>query len=358
MELTQNQARRLALGAQGLLDRFEQPIEAVAAVVAVQSQYSVSLLPALHARAKSVTPRRVERMLAKDRTLVKSWNLRHTLHCFRSEDMALFGDAMGESLCRRFQAWMAAYDIFSADEHAEIEAEIVSVLASGPLTREELHARVARLQRIPHAGWGADIKGLAYAGRLVMCEQGASRSKFALTEQWLGSAPESGRFTSSDLLRRYLRGHGLATAADFRYWVGVTHFDVKTAIAGLGEEVRTVTYRGAPYLVLADAQVPEDRPPTTCRFLAKFDPLIMGWKDKSLFLPPKYADQVIRPAAQIEATLLLDGKIVGTWRLDRKGIINLFPFAPIATGHQARIEREGLRLLKAMGYPKGEVKGL
>lgn len=359
MELTLNQARHLALRAQGLLDRFDEPLKAMEAVVAVQSQYGVSLTPALHARARGVTQKKVDRMLQKDRTLVKSWNLRHTLHCFRTDDLPLFSETMGPELYRRFRTWMADFELFSANDYEQVEQEILAALEAGPLAREELHSRVEILQRLPHAGWGTDVKGLAYRGLLLMSEQGASRSKFALTEQWLGTRENPGPFCTSDLLRRYLRGHGIATVADFRYWVGIGNFDVKGAVAGLGDEVQTVSLNGKPYLVLSDAAEVPDKTPTTCRFLAKFDPLVMGWKDKSLFLPEKYASLVIRPAAQIEATLLLDGKLVATWRLERKGtlgVISVMPFSKIAAGHHGRIEREGQRLLKAMGFKSGRVE--
>lgn len=361
IKLTLNQARHLALGAQGLLDRFEDPLDAMKAVVAVQSQYSVSVVPALFARAKGVTARKVDRLLLKDRTLVKSWNLRHTLHCFRTQDMVLFHHSLGPELYRRFAKWMENYDLFDVMEMADLENGIMQALESGPMAREELHAKVEVLQKIPYAGWGSDVKGLAYKGELVMCEQGASRSKFARRDHWIPDLelgedmPDMG----VELWRRYLQGHGLATVADFRYWIGVTGFDVKSAHATIRSACTEVEVAGRSMLVLGPLPELPDSPPKTCRFLAKFDPLIMGWRDNTLFLELRDNARVVRPAGQIEATLLLDGKVVATWRLERKGetgIITVFPFRKVAKKHHARIQREGARLLKAWGFKEAVVR--
>ncbi len=362
-KLTLNQARHLALRSQGLLDRYPDPLSAMEAVVAVQSQYAVSVVPALFARAKGVTARKVDRMLLKERTLIKSWNLRHTLHCFRSQDLVLFHHALGKELYRRFADWMNKYELFEVMEMADLENGIMQALDGRPMAREELHRTVEALQQVPHAGWGADVKGLAYKGDLVMCEQGASRSKFARRDQWLPDLEMSTEMPDMgiELWRRYLQGHGLATVADFRYWVGVTGFDIKAAHAVLRDECVEVDVEGRKCLALCPVSELPDAPPRTCRFLAKFDPLIMGWKDKSMFLDPEDTGKVVRPAGQIEATLLLDGKIVATWRLERKGdtgIITVFPFKKIAKRHVSRILREANALGKAMGFKEVQVRGL
>jgi hypothetical protein len=362
-KITLNQARHLALRAQGLIERYPDPLAAMKAVVAVQSQYSVSLLPALYARAEGVTARNLEKLLKKDRSLIKSWNLRHTLHCFRTQDMLLFRVSLGEALYRKFRAWMDQNELFENMEMADLENGIMDALADGPLAREEIHSRVPALQELPHAGWGADVKGLAYKGDLVMCEQGASRSQFARQDHWVPGAfgEDAPPDPAADLFRRYLLGHGLATLVDFRYWVGVTGFDVKSVHARIAGELHEVDVEGRRCVSLLDPADLPDEPPKACRFLAKFDPLVMGWKDKSLFLEPKHFDKVIRPAGQIEATLLLDGQIVATWRLERNGkkaVITIFPFRKLAKKHHGRIIREGRALLKAHGYKEREVVGL
>jgi len=70
---------------------------------------------------------------------------------------------------------------------------------------------------------------------------------------------------------------------------------------------------------------------------------------------------VFRIAAQVEATVLSDGVVCATWRLERKGSRANFVFEPLrrlGKREIGRIERESAGLAKKLGLGMGEVKGL
>lgn len=63
-----------------------------------------------------------------------------------------------------------------------------------------------------------------------------------------------------------------------------------------------------------------------CLFLAGFDPLMLGYqKTESLYLPPEYLRQIFTLARIVKPSILLDGRIVGTWKSKgKKAEITLF----------------------------------
>ena len=57
--------------------------------------------------------------------------------------------------------------------------------------------------------------------------------------------------------------------------------------------------------------------PPHVRLLPMFDGLLLGHRDRSLILRPEH-DKAVRPGGGILAgTLVVDGRIEGTWKLDR-----------------------------------------
>ena len=62
--------------------------------------------------------------------------------------------------------------------------------------------------------------------------------------------------------------------------------------------------------------------------LPAFDPYLLGWRDRSFAVAPEHARTVHPGGGIIRATMVADGRVVGTWRRDR-GRVLLEPFAPL-----------------------------
>ena len=66
-----------------------------------------------------------------------------------------------------------------------------------------------------------------------------------------------------------------------------------------------------------DAEDPvEDRPIPSIVLLPKFDALLLGYRDKTRVLSETHRKRVFRAAAQVEAVVLINGRVAATWRLD------------------------------------------
>lgn len=346
--LTATEARRIQLGQQGLLTPFPDPLDAVRAMVAVQTQYAASLPVAVAARTRRPKPGWDDAALVPGGTLVKSWSVRHTLHAHTREDHALILGAIGDRWYQRHVRWMVnnrGLDV------ADFEARIVEALADGPLSRDDLHARVPGLKEIPGVGWGLDVAGLAFRRRLCVVGRGNTQC-FALLE------PDEAPSNLGALFLRYVGAYGPVTLPDFAHWVGMPQQEVRETVVAMRDHVEVVRVEGMPgeRFLLPGTAVPSG--PLGVRLLAKFDPLILSHRDKTLLLSEADRPRVFRIAAQVEAPVLSQGVTIATWRLERKAKETLFhvePFRELKARERVGIEKEASRMARNLGFPASRV---
>jgi hypothetical protein len=344
--LSQDEARAHILAQQGLSEPYSTPLKALHAVFGIQVQYAMSLPVALALRTKGVKPNWHKK--EEHRDVLKGWTLRQTLHAHTAPDHAIVLAAFAESYFKRFCTWMKNNRGLSEAQVRKECEEVAKALADGPLTRQELHERLPYLKNVPMAGWGADVKGLAYLGKLKLIVTEAGPTQFALHE--IEKMPKREE-AIAELMRRYFSAYGPATLADFRYWSGMPLFEFQSIFRSIQDEFTEVEVEGLKGQRFMLGKVRRVKIPKA-KLLAKFDPLTMGHADKSLFLAEKDRTKVFRIAAQVEAAVLIDGRMAGTWRIVRKGSgaeVVIEPFRRIAKARLPAIEREAKRAVKSLG---------
>jgi hypothetical protein len=228
-----------------------------------------------------------------------------------------------------------------------LEDRILAALSDGPLTRDDLHLRVPELKEIPGVGWGLDVAGLAFKRRLCVVGRGAAQC-FAALE------PDDTPSELGALFLRYVGAYGPVTLPDFAHWVGMPQQAVKDAVIAMREHVEVVRIEGmsGERFLLPGTDVPSG--PLGVRLLAKFDPLILAHRDKTLLLDEANRPRVFRIAAQVEAPVLSQGRVIATWRLERKAkqtVFHVEPFAPLKPRDISGIEKEALRMARNLGLP-------
>jgi hypothetical protein len=346
--LTPSEARRIQLGRQGLITPFKDPFDAVRAMVAVQTQYAASLPVAVAARTRRPKPGWDDAALVPGGALVKSWSVRHTLHAHTREDHALILGAIGERWYRRHARWMV--DNRGLDV-AALEARILEALAEGPLSRDDLHARVPGLRDIPGVGWGLDVAGLAFQRRLCVVGRGNTQC-FSLLD------PLEVPSDLGALFLRYVGAFGPVTLQDFAHWVGMPQQEVRETVVAMRDQVEVVRVEKMPgeRFLLPGTEVSSG--PLGVRLLAKFDPLILAHRDKTLLLSEADRTRVFRIAAQVEAPVLSQGFTIATWRLERKVKETLFhvePFRALKEREFTGIGKEAVRMARNLGFPASRV---
>jgi hypothetical protein len=309
------------------------PAAIVRRLLAVQAQDPVAARLALRARgAKLATD--VDRAL-ETRELVAAWLCRGTLHLVEPQDhgwlLALTAPARFAGSRRRLR------QLGVSEDDAERAVGIVerALADEGPLTRPELAERLAAQgiptegQATPHLLGLAALRGVTVLGPPASSSPSDSTqptAAFVLARDWIGEAPAVDRGKAlAELARRYLAGHGPATAADLAAWSGLPLRDARAGLRAID-----VVEHG-DLLDLPDREAPpEELPP---RLLGAFDPYLLGWRDRSFAVPARHAKRVHPGGGILRAVALLDGRAVGTWgarrRDDRLTIaLDLFGRAP------------------------------
>ena len=165
-------------------------------------------------------------------------------------------------------------------------------------------------------------------------------------EVWLGQPP-SAQPEERELILRYLAAYGPATIKDIQAWSGLTRLRATV------EHLRPVlvTFRddqGNELFDLPDAPRPVGDTPSPPRFLGEFDNVLLSHANRSRLLDESHRKQVFTINGIVRSTILLDGFVAGTWRIQRehrKAQLIIEPFRRLSRQECSALAEEGLQLL-------------
>ena len=309
----------------------------------LQAQAAGPARLAVRPRTRALTAADVDRACA-DGAVTRTWAMRGTLHLVATPDVRWMTGLFGPFLIKKDRRRRLQLGL--DDRLCERAlAALGSILAgSPPLTRAELIERLAadgvaidpRTQQPPH------LLGYA-AGRGLICrgpDRPGDEPTYTLLDDWAPDAPMLDRDEAlAELARRYLGGYGPATRADFAAWSGLPATETRRAwelIAAETAEVSVTNVTGVTSVVdvVGVVGVADDGPPPSPRLLGHFDPLLMGYRDRDLVLDPAHTKRIQAGGGFVQPTVLADGRVAGTWRLDRRprqARVVVEPFTPLNT---------------------------
>ena len=315
---------------------------AVEHLLAVQAQDLRAARLALRARGAATAAADVDATLTDDRSLVVAWLMRGTLHLVAREDygllLALTADQSAATTRRRLGQLGVSEGV------AERALTVIerALAEDGPLARRRLAERL-RAAGLPSEGQAVPhLLGLAAGrGTIVLGPIQDGEHAFALARDWLGPparVPDRDA-ALAELARRYLRGHGPATAADLAAWSGL---GIRAARAGLAAVAPELEQDGALVDLAGRAAPPRRLLP---RLLGAFDPYLLGWKDRSFAVDPAHARRVHPGGGIIRPTAIANGRAIATWTM-RGGRVVLDPFGPLPAALDAALRREAGRVTR------------
>jgi hypothetical protein len=304
--------------------------------------------------------------LWKDRTLVKTWLMRGTLHLVPAVDLPIYTAAMSTRRIRTRNAWLT-YVGMSEPELMKLVGAIGEALDGVPKTREEVLARVGkgrseRVHEFLMSGWGGILKPVARNGLLCFGPSRGQSVTFVRPEQWLGGwrqvDPEEALV---EVARRYLRAYGPATKTDFARWWGNWPGVGTGAWTGLAKELVTVSVEGrrADLLEADLGAVTGANLSGSTRLLPSFDPYLMGHAGRGHLFDAVYAPRVSRVAGWISAVVLVDGRVTGTWKhvaAKEKLNVTVEPFGRMSSKTLAEVRRHAESLAGSLGLAGATVK--
>jgi hypothetical protein len=174
-----------------------------------------------------------------------------------------------------------------------------------------------------------------------------SAACFAAAATWLGT-PIDGLPDLPGLVLRYLAAFGPATPADAQTWSGLR--GLKETFEALRPKLRVFRdEKGRELFDLPKAPRPAEDTKAPVRFLPEYDNLLLAHADRSRVIDDEHRKRVVTANLRVLATFLVDGRVAGTWKIERgktAAALVLEPFVPIAKTLRAELAAEGTALLR------------
>ena len=298
IRLSDDQLRLLRLRAQRLTPQQPGEVIGVAQVVkevcGIQAQDASAATFVVRSRSDGLVVTDVEHARVYDRSIIRTWGQRGTLHMLASDDIGwllpLLGPVFVAGDRRRREELGLSEDICVRGMRI-----IRNVLADhGSLTRAELVEHLAtdgihlEGQARPHLLARAALEGLICLGP----DRGAEPT-YVLLNDWIDQK-HTGHSLSEDeayteLTRRYLSAYGPATPGDQAAWSGLPQSKTRAAwqrIEGELLEVETIDSRA--WMLRAQAARLDELPAPTpiVHLLPRFDIYLLGYQKRDLAVPP------------------------------------------------------------------------
>ncbi len=301
----------------------------------------------------------------ESRSLVRFWDQRNTVHMYATTDWPFLHSAF-EQRQSLLQKKFAAAGLLG--EFRRTVGRTAKRLADGQvLTYKDINSK--RLQE------GQDKWVVSYVIFMQLVREGVAchgpdlgnQSTFAHREHWLPDlawSPPGADAVFPLLAERYFATYGPAEARDLAFWYGTGVNQAKTWIAAVGKQLTTIEVDGEPrWCRRADLEQLSEPPPSRgawpVRLLGRFDVLLLATKDKSWLIDEEHYKKVWRPAAHVEAVLLVAGRIAGTWSYERKAAglrVRLTAFARLPKTVIRAAERQATAIAQFQGTELADLR--
>jgi hypothetical protein len=345
--LGQRDLNRATLARQMLLSRDKvAALDAVERLVAMQAQLAKPPFVGLWTRVAGFAREDLRKLLAAKR-VVRATSLRATLHLMSARDYARMRAALQPMLTAGMTALMKARK--ATLELDKVIAEARAFLAGGPADFDAIRKHLVTV--FPRAN--DRVLGFAVRMQLPLVQVPSDdawsfpgAATFTPADSWLGK-PLGTDTAPHELVHRYLGAFGPATVADAQTWSGMSGLQ-KTFDDMRDELVVVRDERGRELFDLAKAPRPGGDAAAPVRFLPDFDNLVLGHADRSRLIDDAHRSKVTTKNLQVRATVLVDGRVAGTWKVERKkaATVVVESFAAIAKRVRGELEEEGEALAR------------
>ncbi|QOV35717.1 AlkZ family DNA glycosylase [Streptomyces ferrugineus] len=357
-------ARRLARHSLDTPAPAARMAEVVAAMGGAHAQVMSAAELSVGLRTAGTTRADVRRALWEDRTLVKTFGPRGTVHLLPAAELPLWTGALaavpaaGGGLPR-------AARLDAAQTEAVVEAVADALRVAEPPTVDELSEAV--IERL--GDWAADpvvpgftgmwprwrqaLHTAGHRGALCFGPGRGRKVTYTSPDRWLpGFTPMDPDKALAEVARRYLRSYGPANAQHFAQWLSAPRRWAADLFGSLGDGLRPVagpSGDGSTVYELADEGPHEPASaPGGLRLLPYFDAYTVGSHPRELVYPGVAAERALSNGqAGTVQVLTVDGVVAGVWhqkRSGRKVALTVEAFGTLTPAQLAQVEEQAARV--------------
>jgi hypothetical protein len=355
--------------------------DAVSAMCGAHAQIMSAAELSIGVRVSGVTGTDVRHALWSDKSLVKTYGPRGTVHLLPARDLPMWTGAL--SAIPVPPSSLPATSRLTNDQHAAVLSALGDALSGPERTIDELDAEVVAATGpwaadavVPMFGgwaprWRTAMTAAAHAGLLCQGPARGRTTTYTTPRAWIpGFRPEASGTAIAILVERYMAAYGPATPDEFARWLGAPRAWVAAVFASMGDRLYRVAIAEADtataYAIAGDESgtaASDQVPPGGLRLLSYFDAYSVGCHPRSLVFPGRATERALTHGqAGTFPVVLVDGVVRGIWHHRRSGrrvTITVEPFARLRAVDRReldeQVDRVGVTLGAAMTMTFGEV---
>jgi len=296
------------------------PAQAVARLGAMQAQDDGAVRWAIGLRCAGATAATVEQALATG-GVVRTWLLRGTLHVVAAADVRWMLALLAPRILAGSRGRHRQLGLDDGTLAHSLGVIGAALQDDAMLTRAEL---LAVLEQAGIATTGQRgyylLAHAALRGLICFGARQGKQERFMLLDARAPAAPALDPDAAlGKLALRYFTGHGPATLADFAWWSGLPLGQTRTALAVAGTEIEQIGAGDRVYYHVPAAASESSTDASGVHLLPAFDEYYLGYAQRDLVLAAGLDKRVVSSNGIFHPMIVVDGRIVGTWRSVRKG---------------------------------------
>lgn len=332
-------------------------VEVASTVCGIHGQVASAAALSLARRVSGADVGLLNSALWQERSLVKTYGPRGTVHVLPAQELTLWTAAtraLPAQGARQPQPDVSTV-CPSSTQTAQLRAAVLSASRGSQLTRQELGTAIiaecgpwvdtpaSAAFSGAHPHWRLAVDEAVARGALCFGAPRGNRVTFVRTDEWLPNSAPGQVWTAEDgtrygdvpavlveIARRYLGAYGPATHQEFGQWFTLPDGQARRVYAALEDEIVPVAVAGHRSWALRDSDPESWEPVTDCvRLLGYFDCFAVGCHPRDEFAPPEAATRAAphgrgfgRGSARRFLcgplpVLLVDGLVRGVWTYRR-----------------------------------------
>ncbi|EUJ27300.1 winged helix DNA-binding domain-containing protein [Listeria cornellensis] len=344
--------KNIRIANSGLGNSFESVVDCAVNLIGIQAQYQQFGEISLFHRVDGLTRDALDQIYARNE-IIKLWGQRTTVHLYVPEDWKSL-----HAIYSLRRTWVRKHCEELGVNLDELLERIDRLGRSKQFVTKEELAILMGEQAQKLMTWGGVLIEASLLGQIYAVPERPNTRVYA-HRKWVDGISLDSLWDSVDehamdrFLFRYLACYGPATLADFKHWSGLPNYTFLEAFRRIEDGLERFDIGGKSYYY-PEGELDSSKLNVIpqVKLLGKFDPLFVSFADKCWFADAKYEREIWRTAGHIEAVVMIDGEIRGTWRYVIKGEairFTCYAFGRISVDDRKRIVGEAERLSMFLG---------